>query len=151
MKKKINNTKGSFILLIFRLSNFFSGKLSLRILGFPVRVFYKVVIEWILGVEVPDTTVIGRNFIILHGQGLVINSNTIIGDNVIVRQNTTIGNARSGGESPKIGDNVNIGANCVIIGDIEIGDNSIIGAGSVVVKDVPKNSLVVGNPAKVVK
>ncbi|MBQ8019953.1 MAG: serine acetyltransferase, partial [Paludibacteraceae bacterium] len=52
---------------------------------------------------------------------------------------------------PTIGNNVSIGANATIIGDITIGDNVIIGAGAVVVKDVPQYSVVVGNPARVIK
>ena len=43
-----------------------------------------------------------------------------------------------------------IGANATIICGIVIGKNSIVGAGSVVTKDVPDNSIVVGNPAKVI-
>ncbi|GIS23019.1 MAG: hypothetical protein CM15mP123_09210 [Gammaproteobacteria bacterium] len=45
-------------------------------------------------------------------------------------------------------DNVSIGANSTILPGIKIGENVTIGAGSVVTKDVPKNSLVFGNPAK---
>ena len=43
-----------------------------------------------------------------------------------------------------------IGANATIICGITIGENSIVGAGSVVTKDVPENSIVAGNPAKVI-
>ncbi len=43
-----------------------------------------------------------------------------------------------------------IGANATIICGITIGENSIIGAGSVVTKDVPSDSIVVGNPARVI-
>ncbi len=44
-----------------------------------------------------------------------------------------------------------MGANVVIIGGVNVGENSIIGAGSVVVKDIPSNSVVVGNPARVIR
>ena len=50
-----------------------------------------------------------------------------------------------------IGDNVWIGENVVILKGVTIGNNSIIGASAVVTKDIARNSLVVGNPAKVVK
>ena len=44
-----------------------------------------------------------------------------------------------------------IGSNATILCGITIGENALIGAGSVVVKDVPANTIVVGNPARVVK
>ncbi len=49
-----------------------------------------------------------------------------------------------------IGENVWIGSQCVILPGVQIDDNSVIGAGSVVTKSIPKNSIVVGNPAKIV-
>lgn len=48
-------------------------------------------------------------------------------------------------------DYVRIGANSTILPGIKIGRNSLIGAGSVVTKDVPPDSVVAGNPAKVIK
>lgn len=50
----------------------------------------------------------------------------------------------------EIFDNVFIGAHSIIIGNVKIGPNAIIAAGSVVTKDVPANSIVGGNPAKVI-
>ncbi len=49
-----------------------------------------------------------------------------------------------------IGSNVFLGANSVIMPGITIGDNVIIGAMSVVTKDIPSNSVVVGNPGRVI-
>lgn len=51
----------------------------------------------------------------------------------------------------KVGKNVWIGANCVILPGVEIGDNAIVGAGSVVTKNVIENSIVAGVPAKLIK
>ncbi|MBW2975623.1 hypothetical protein KY366_07930, partial [Candidatus Woesearchaeota archaeon] len=48
-----------------------------------------------------------------------------------------------------IGENTNLGMNCIILPGVTIGKNSIIGAGSVVVDSIPPNSVAVGNPAKV--
>jgi maltose O-acetyltransferase len=50
----------------------------------------------------------------------------------------------------KIGDNVFIGVNSIILPSVTIGSNSIIGSGSVVTKDVPNNAVVAGNPAKII-
>ena len=51
----------------------------------------------------------------------------------------------------KIGDNVWIGMNAVILKGVRIGDNSIVAAGAVVTKSVPPNTIVAGNPAIEVK
>lgn len=51
----------------------------------------------------------------------------------------------------RIGENVWLGANCVVLPGVQIGNNAIIGAGSVVTKDVATNSIVGGVPAKLIK
>jgi acetyltransferase-like isoleucine patch superfamily enzyme len=51
----------------------------------------------------------------------------------------------------KIGNNVIIYANSVILPGVHIGDNVLIGAGSIVTKDIPSNSIAVGNPCQVIK
>ncbi|MDO6470719.1 serine O-acetyltransferase [Maribacter sp. 1_MG-2023] len=146
-----NNTKGLLFIILFRISQFFTKNIILKIIGIPVRILYKIFVEWILGIEIPDTTTIKGGLKVMHGQGLIVNTNTKIGEYVTLRHNTTIGNSKPGGKSPIIENNVDIGANCVVIGDIIIGENSIIGAGSVVVKSIPPNSIAVGNPARVLK
>jgi len=50
----------------------------------------------------------------------------------------------------KIGNNVFIGDNCTILPNTFIGDNCIVGAGSVVRGKFPENSVIIGNPAKIV-
>ncbi len=55
------------------------------------------------------------------------------------------------GAKINIGNNVWIGAGAIVLPGVTIGDNSIIGAGSVVTKDVPRNCVVAGNPAKIIK
>lgn len=150
--KQLNgNSKGIFFLFFFRLSAFFTKNKFLKIIGLPIRVLYRIIIQWILGIDVFDVTRIGNALNVYHGIGLIVNGDVVIGNNVTLRHNTTIGNTKKGGKSPVIGNNVEVGANCVIIGDITIGDNAIIAAGSVVIKDVPEYTIVAGNPARVVK
>ncbi len=148
------SSKSRFILLIFRATQIL-GNLPVPLLPSFFRNFYILIVEWILGVELPWDTKIGSDLRLIHGVGLVVNNGTIIGNNCILRHSTTIGNKKlSNGSytgSPKIGDNVEVGSNVVIIGPITIGNNAVIGAGSVVVKDVPEGAVVVGNPAKVIR
>ena len=88
----------------------------------------------------------------MHPSSTYLNAQ-YIGRNFTCRQNTTIGNKSDDkpSERPTIGDNVTLGANVVIIGNVRIGNNVTIGAGSVVVRDVPDNAIVVGNPARIIK
>lgn len=78
-----------------------------------------------------------------HPIGIVIGKDAEIGENCTIYQNVTIG-AKNKAESaegkyPKIGNNVIIYANSLIIGNLRIGDNSIIGAGTCVRHDLPDN------------
>ena len=50
-----------------------------------------------------------------------------------------------------IGDNCFVGANAIILPNVRIGDEVIVAAGAVVTKDVPNNSIVAGNPARVIR
>ncbi len=147
------NLKTKIIVKSYYMSSYFVKKQNrfIKLLGLPIRIIYKIIIEFIMSIEIPDRTMIGKNLIVYHGVGVVVNSNSILGDNVIIRQNTTIGSKRDGGPCPKIGNNVDIGCNVVIIGDISIGDNVIIGAGSVVTKSFPSDVVIAGNPAKIIK
>lgn len=54
-------------------------------------------------------------------------------------------------EPVRIGDNVFLGAGAIVLPGVTIGDNVIVGAGSIVTEDVPPNSVVAGNPARVLE
>ena len=91
----------------------------------------------------------------------VDDANIYIGNKVMIGPNTTIATAghpinpelRARGyqfnKEIHIGDNVWIGANCVICPGVTIGENTVIGAGSVVTKDIPANVVAFGSPCKV--
>ena len=83
-----------------------------------------------------------------HPHGTHLNAERI-GRNLKIKHNVTIGNNH--GKVPIIGDNVFLGCGACVLGGITIGDNVKIGANSVVTKSVPANSVVVGNPAHIVK
>jgi serine O-acetyltransferase len=108
-----------------------------------VRIFYPKHPSFTIDVH----TKIGGGVQLAHPYATIINAEQI-GENLYINQLVTIGD--KDGKRPRIGNNVQIHTNAIIIGAITIGDNAIIGAGAVVVKDVPDNAIVAGNPAKII-
>lgn len=149
------NPKSQLILLGYRIASYFASKRSsaivIWILGIPAMLAYRLLVEWILGVEIPARTEIAPGLRLYHGQGLVVHPAARIGAGVVLRHNTTIGVVsleRNSGDAPIIEDAVDIGANAVVIGPVRIGRGAVVGAGAVVVKDVAPGTTVVGNPAR---
>jgi putative colanic acid biosynthesis acetyltransferase WcaB len=147
------NFKGQLVMFMFRLVSLINRSMIAKVIFFPYLLFYRYMVDWVWGIEIPRKTTIGKSLSLFHGQALVLNQGVIIGDNCTLRNSTTIGHKKNANGTfsacPRIGNNVDIGANVVIIGDIEIGDNVVIGAGSVVIKSIPANSVAVGNPARI--
>jgi serine acetyltransferase len=148
------NPKGRLVLLLFRIAHLLRRNALIAVLFFWYFILYRIGVEWLLGIELPWKTRIGPGFRVDHGQALVVNDGTVFGARCTVRNSTTIGNKRlpdgTYSRAPILGDRVDIGANAVIIGPITIGSDVAIGAGAVVVKDVPANSVVVGNPGRII-
>lgn len=86
-----------------------------------------------------------------HPVGCVLGMGVTLGQNCIIFQNVTIG-TKSVFEHdyPTIGDNVIVGANSVVVGNITIGDGATIGACSLVNKDIPPKAIAVGIPVKII-
>jgi len=105
---------------------------------------------------------IGRNTMISLGAHLDLRrGKIIIGDNCLITSGCRIlshdGAAKmvhpgsSGEGTVRIGNNVFIGVNAIILPDVTIGDNAVIAAGAVVTKDVPEAVVVAGNPAREIR
>lgn len=108
-------------------------------------------------------TYIGENFYANFNLTIVDDIEVYIGNHVMMGPNVTLSvtghpldfHYRNDGTQfslpIRIGNNVWLGANVVVLPGVSIGDNSVIGAGSVVTKDIPDNVLAYGLPCKVIR
>lgn len=105
---------------------------------------------------------IGNNTMISLGAKIDTHRGTVsIGDNCLVTHGVKIlshdgamrliDSSDDGHGFVKIGNNVFVGVNSIVLRNVIVGDNVVIAAGSVVTKDVPSNMLVAGNPARIIK
>lgn len=105
-----------------------------------------------LGISIPFNTSIGSGFYIGHFGGIVVNEKSVIGKNCNISQGVTLGQSNRGKNKgyPVVGNNVYIGPGAKIVGAVKIGNDVAIGANCVVTKDIPDHSVVVGIPGKVI-
>lgn len=111
---------------------------------------------------------LGDHVFVGHNVVFTVSASVRVGRDVLIAGNVSISDydghpveaasRRAGDPTPPegikpvvIGDDVWIGTSAMILKGVTIGDRSIVGAGAVVVKDVPPDSVVAGNPARVVK
>ncbi|PSF38406.1 serine acetyltransferase [Aphanothece hegewaldii CCALA 016] len=128
-------------LYYFRL---FHGNLAGRIAMYILKLIYREFPYLFLD----KSCTIGPGLFIQHGFSTIIMAD--LGENCWINQQVTIGYKDKSGR-PKIGNQVRITAGAKVLGNIKIGDNVTVGANAVVVKDVPDNCVVVGIPAYIIK
>ncbi len=133
---------------VFRKANGYKRR-SFRWLFYKLlhrRYFYKY------GFQIPLSTRIGKGLYIAHFGNVVLHENAILGDDCDLAHGITVGQTNRGKRKgcPTIGNKVWIGAGAVVVGKITIGDNVLIAPNAFVNFDVPSNSIVLGNPGKVI-
>jgi serine O-acetyltransferase len=116
-----------------------------RLISYLSRVFTNIDIH-------PGAT-IGQRFFIDHGAGVVIGETAEVGDDVTLYHGVTLGGTswNKGKRHPTLGDGVMVGAGAKILGPITLHDRVRVGANSVVIQDVDAGCTVVGIPGKVVQ
>lgn len=131
----------------------------------PLRIFYilsRLLHRLVIGGCAMDfnwRASVGYGLCINHGWGMVVGYGVKIGNNVTLYHGVTLGRvmkmtpdgARSEPFFPTIEDDVWIGPNVVIVGDVTIGKGSRIAANSYINKSIPPHSLVVSAKSEIVK
>lgn len=109
--------------------------------------------KFLTGIEIHPGAKIGKGLFIDHGTGVVIGETAEIGDNCILYQGVTLGGTGKGKgkRHPTLGNNVMVGCGAKVLGPFKIGDNVKIAANAVVLEAIPDNSTAVGAPARVVR
>jgi serine O-acetyltransferase len=107
----------------------------------------------VTGIEIHPAADLGPGLFIDHGMGVVIGETAQIGSDVTIYQGVTLGGLgfAAGKRHPTVGDNVTIGSGAKLLGPITIGDFAKIGANTVVIHDVETNATVVGIPGRAVR
>lgn len=90
----------------------------------------------------------GPEFVLVHAGGIVINGAVVGGARIVIEHQVTIGAEKR--QSPRLGDDVFIGAGAKIVGGVRIGSEVRVGANAVVLSDVPDGCTAVGVPARIV-
>lgn len=132
----------------YRVAHYFYNKkmfLTARVISQVARHF--------TGIEIHPGAKIGKGLFIDHGMGVVIGETAEIGDNCIIYQGVTLGGTGKdhGKRHPTLGNNVMVGAGARVLGPFRVGDNVKIAANAVVLKAIPDNCTAVGVPARVVR
>ncbi len=121
----------------------------------PLKLFYELrllLFSRKTQIQIPARTQIGEGFYIGHLGRVLINPDAIIGKNFNVSTGVTIGVENRGKRkgTPVIGDNVWVGVNSVIVGNVKIGNDVLIAPLTFVNFDVPDHSVVIGNPGRII-
>lgn len=135
-------TDGASAMVLYRLTQSIASLPLVRPLALLVQWVNRLINGCVIGVD----SDFGPGFVIMHPVGIVINSKVRGGRNVTLESGVVIGDEK--GQSPRLGDNIFVGAGAKIIGGLTVGDQVKIGANAVVVRSAPAGATMLGIPAK---
>ena len=138
-------TDGTFAMLIYRLMQWSQRHRPLS----PLAMVFNKINVWLGGCIIGRSADFGPGFVLIHSNGVVINTAVRGGSNIKIEHQVTIGAQQR--KSPILGDDIFIGAGAKIIGPVRIGNHVKIGANAVVTKNIPADTTAVGIPARPVQ
>lgn len=148
IKEKLSRPNGLKYMILFRKLN--ESKTFLFKYYYRLKLF---IVSKKTIIQIPHTVKIDKGFYIGHNGSVIVHPDVIIGKNCNIGTGVTIGQENRGARkgTPIIGNNVWIGTNAVVVGDIKIGNDVLIAPLTYVNFDVPDHCIVIGNPGKIIK
>lgn len=145
--------QGYWVMLVYRLGRW-RYTIGSKLIRIPFSLMYKFlykVVQILTGIEMPCEVPVGKNFRIDHFGDIIVSGFARFGDNCIIRNGVTVGLKRVDDPcAPQLGNNVNIGTGAKVLGRITVGNNVDIGANTVLMVDVPDDHIAAGIPAKLI-
>jgi serine acetyltransferase len=147
-----DSMRARLLLIEFRLEQFVHSNLvhrgaALRGIWYLFRFLGSIFQCLFCGSNIPGSAKIGRGLRLPHPQNIIVAFSTEIGQFCTIYQNVSIAKNHLQPfvpSMPKIGDQVMLGAGCIILGNVSIGSYALVGAGTVVTKSIPEFSRATG-------
>lgn len=142
------------VMITYRLRNWSltrQPRIVWRIVGFILRP-QDLTLRFLYRGQISSGATIGRRLRLVHAWGIMISPYAVIGDDCTLYHDVTLGNneTRTKVRAPRLDDNVYVGPGAKIIGGVKLGKDVRVGANSVVLQDVEAGCVVLGIPAKVI-
>lgn len=146
------STPGFKLSLLYRLERFLLDRPpGWRWARLPVKlVRHHCAVKY--GIVIPPTTEIGSGLYIGYFGSIIVNGECRIGKNCNLSPGVNLGRANRGPRAgaPVLGDDVYLGPGAKIVGKVQVGNEVAVGANCVVTRDVPDRAVVVGVPGEVI-
>lgn len=142
-----NHLEKITVIFIYRLGNYlyYSNlpKIIKKICLIILQIIRKIFIVLGFKIEIPFKCKIGKGLKLMHPHSIIINENVVIGEYCTIYHQVTIGanEQKDPQKVAQIGNNVYIGCGAKIIGNVKIDDNVKIGANAVVVRDLDNGDI----------
>ncbi|HLP82284.1 MAG TPA: hypothetical protein VK141_09905 [Nitrosomonas sp.] len=145
---------GMHAVAIFRFGTWIKkNRLFIRVLLYPIYLILNRRMRARWGIEIQMGARIGPGMLIHHYGGIFIVNSAVIGENFSITHDITIGisGRDEKRQTPVIGNNVYLGPGVKIIGGVRVGTNVTIGPNTLVMRDIPPNSVVTPQAPRVVQ
>lgn len=121
----------------------------------PKNMFAQILLYRIsrkFGIEISKNAIVGAGLYLGHPYNITVAGGAVLGNNINLHKGCTIGRENRGKRegTPVLENDIFVGINACIVGNIHIGTDVMIAPNAYVNFDVPSHSIVIGNPAKII-